>query len=585
MQQANLNLLNKVHCKIIPWALCLYVAGLSCTASENVSQGSSESSVPTAQSMAEGDAVAQVEPVYVDRPLGIDALRQRSQAQFFSAAANDPSLAYPPVGHGCYLSLRVCEKYPLSASGVPIRDHDEAAHVDPLRCANRAKEYADWCENSPGVSTLTDFVSDAGRYTTSHTVPGCVLQLDHCPADPARHGQFLRYRDADATSNIDACIARAPAIDEQCGMLAGDPIHATNYASPDGSQVTSRSYFAGAGCVISGACRNQQQSAMSFVDTEPTAQADAARCMERAREQAIACENTAGDACHARFIRDHLSLSSTMYLAAGCKITLEHCEFDPTLGSSQGAVFVETSSDAHRKQGVCTALPRAYNLYCGNPLGSEAKAEFFHDGVAMAETRHAYRTCRPWMANCSPQQDTQGWGELPAMNPVDYRLANPDLVNLTDEELKLHFLRFGLDERRVSSVAFDAQHYAEVNEDLRVLFRDEDGGYDAWQAIDHWLRHGIAEARESSPVFSVLFYTSSYQEITDRFGTDRLAATNHWIQVGMDKGRAGTYPFYAKVYLDRYPDIREAFGRGMFRLATIHYLVAGRYEGRSGRPF
>jgi hypothetical protein len=90
-------------------------------------------------------------------------------------------------------------------------------------------------------------------------------------------------------------------------------------------------------------------------------------------------------------------------------------------------------------------------------------------------------------------------------------------------------------------------------------------------------------SKYSSPyVFDADFYLSSYGDLRNAFGTDRVAAENHWINRGIIEGRQASPNFSTKCYLNRYPDLKNAFGDD-YTKALKHYLDIGRdNEKRNG---
>jgi serralysin len=79
-----------------------------------------------------------------------------------------------------------------------------------------------------------------------------------------------------------------------------------------------------------------------------------------------------------------------------------------------------------------------------------------------------------------------------------YRLANPDLLGLTPEQLEVHFRERAIAEGRSFIPVYDAQFYRTNNPDL--------AGLSDRALFDHFINIGLGEGRKFSPVFDIDFY-------------------------------------------------------------------------------
>ena len=126
---------------------------------------------------------------------------------------------------------------------------------------------------------------------------------------------------------------------------------------------------------------------------------------------------------------------------------------------------------------------------------------------------------------------------------------------------------------------FDVQFYSDTYPDLKQAF-----GSDFSAATEHWIKQGLPnEGRRGSREFDVQFYLDTYPDLKQAFGSDFSAATEHWIKQGLpNEGRRGSREFDVQFYLDTYPDLKQAFGSD-FSAATEHWIKQGLpNEGRRG---
>lgn len=83
---------------------------------------------------------------------------------------------------------------------------------------------------------------------------------------------------------------------------------------------------------------------------------------------------------------------------------------------------------------------------------------------------------------------------------------------------------------------FDADYYTSAYADLQATF-----GNDRDALYDHFLQHGIAEGRQSSPTLDVRAYRARYQDLEDAFGDDWDAYIQHYVNCGIAEGRSAAY--------------------------------------------
>ncbi len=121
---------------------------------------------------------------------------------------------------------------------------------------------------------------------------------------------------------------------------------------------------------------------------------------------------------------------------------------------------------------------------------------------------------------------------------------------------------------------FDAQYYSETYSDLKDAF-----GTNQTALYKHYKTFGKSEGRTSTALIDVQKYRAAYPDLDAAFGDNWDAYVNHYIKYGFNEGRNSFGTFDARAYADRYPDLKAAFGYDVLALYK-HYLQFGRGEGR-----
>lgn len=123
---------------------------------------------------------------------------------------------------------------------------------------------------------------------------------------------------------------------------------------------------------------------------------------------------------------------------------------------------------------------------------------------------------------------------------------------------------------------FNARYYADLYPDLKKAF-----GYDENSLRNHYIKSGVKEGRQATPIYSPQYYLGKYKDLSVAFGTDYEAVYNHFMNYGLNEGRQGNQEFNVSYYLAQYPDLKNAFGTN-YRAAATHYVKFGKAEGRVG---
>ncbi|MGN1307848.1 MAG: RICIN domain-containing protein, partial [Faecousia sp.] len=121
-------------------------------------------------------------------------------------------------------------------------------------------------------------------------------------------------------------------------------------------------------------------------------------------------------------------------------------------------------------------------------------------------------------------------------------------------------------------VVFNASYYRSTNADLANMTDD--------QLKQHWLDYGIKEGRCASPAFNVKWYLQHNTDVANAFGADNYKeAILHFINSGINEGRPGSADFYnLNYYKANSPDLRVAFGYDNYSYYK-HFVDYGYYDG------
>ena len=228
-------------------------------------------------------------------------------------------------------------------------------------------------------------------------------------------------------------------------------------------------------------------------------------------------------------------------------------------------------------------------------------------------------------------------------NVVNYRARYADLFDWLGTDLKpyyLHYKDYGKAEGRDAQTycrlsRYQGQDYSAVyNYDYYTTHNLDLYGWSDYDAIQHFVEHGMSEGRQANEEFNVVNYRARYADLFDWLGTDlkpyylhykdygkaegrdaqtycRLTryqgqdlsavynydyytyncpdlygwsdydAIQHFVKYGMAEGRQGSAEFNVFAYRNRYEDLSNWLQddlKGYFN----HYMYYGKEEGRIG---
>lgn len=121
---------------------------------------------------------------------------------------------------------------------------------------------------------------------------------------------------------------------------------------------------------------------------------------------------------------------------------------------------------------------------------------------------------------------------------------------------------------------FDAKYYTVTYKDVSEAF-----GTDEEALYNHFRTYGLTEGRVMNELINVQKYREAYPDLNEAFGDNWDAYVEHYISHGFAENRNSFGTFDARYYMERYPDLREVFGDDILALFR-HYITYGRTEGR-----
>lgn len=172
-----------------------------------------------------------------------------------------------------------------------------------------------------------------------------------------------------------------------------------------------------------------------------------------------------------------------------------------------------------------------------------------------------------------------------------YAEHNQDVTAVFGDEpqdLLSHFIHFGMQEGRQGCALFDVSFYRNTNGDLNDTFGDDLKSY-----YIHYINFGKAEGRSCnalseisedsySAVYNKEYYLAHNGDVAATYGDDAKAIFTHFINFGMKEGRQASEEFNLQNYIENYSDVVVAF-RDDKSAYYRHYIEFGKSEGRNGK--
>ena len=171
---------------------------------------------------------------------------------------------------------------------------------------------------------------------------------------------------------------------------------------------------------------------------------------------------------------------------------------------------------------------------------------------------------------CHGSGQEESWIEKACFDVMVYRDRNTDLADMTDAQLKEHWLTNGIKEGRPSSTILDLKYYLEQNSDLKAAF-----GTDYTALYNHFITNGYQEHRKSSRLFDGDYYVKYNPDVYEAVGEDYLL---HYVETGMKEGRRASKTYSPDYYLSVRPDVAAAWPND-YVMAARHYAGHGINDG------
>jgi hypothetical protein len=168
---------------------------------------------------------------------------------------------------------------------------------------------------------------------------------------------------------------------------------------------------------------------------------------------------------------------------------------------------------------------------------------------------------------------TETWIEKACFDPMVYRDRNKDLANLTDAQLKEHWLNHGIAEGRASSTILDLGFYVNNNPDVKNAFT-KNGVTDFTAVYNHFITKGYKEYRKSSALFDGKYYIDRYSDVASSFKEEYL---RHYVENGMAEGRRASLTFDPNYYWFIRSDVYDAWPDN-YSMCAKHYAGHGIVE-------
>ncbi len=265
---------------------------------------------------------------------------------------------------GCIVDLRECKSNPAGA----VATRPAAGDASEEACRTQAGAAARTCGNPGGATTSARFFSGGTSKTLTYKNDGCVVTQAECTAAPTRVGSFADHSGG-AGTDMAACEAKAKSHAASCNNRAGLETQTVFYKGGDSVGMFS---YAADGCLVDQPiCAAYPDRVWPRGDDYDGSGTDEARCMKRAKEFAVWCENPPGTVSTSTFYTNNESVASE-YAADGCLLKITKCENDE---SRVGEHPVEADSvDA------CFDAAVMAHQECGGSLEEAPMSTFFESG-------------------------------------------------------------------------------------------------------------------------------------------------------------------------------------------------------------
>ncbi len=290
----------------------------------------------------------------------------------------------------CFIFQGQCISSPENVGW--ILDDFDSSGSNKERCLDRALEQSMSCKNAFSTATVAYFFSDnqiaagrGARSTNGSPIDGCLITQSTCTAVPATVGSFFDTFE-EAGTKPERCIERALEYAVYCKNPISSRTVAEFYVNgipTSGVVAASDGDAAINGCLITLAqCSAHPQPASSFLDNHENASTDQARCLKRALEYAVYCNNSFTITSTAEFFVNGVRQAVQVTRAdngkpfSGCLLTQNQCVKQPAVVGTFKDNFDNSDTDMIR----CYRRAKEYSKWCENPKEVITWPEFYVAG-------------------------------------------------------------------------------------------------------------------------------------------------------------------------------------------------------------
>ena len=125
-----------------------------------------------------------------------------------------------------------------------------------------------------------------------------------------------------------------------------------------------------------------------------------------------------------------------------------------------------------------------------------------------------------------------------------YAKYNDAVRNMTEEQRRQHWVKYGSSVGEQASSAFFAIEYKQIHQDVANVYQTNDYQF----IIKHFNQYGINEMRKGRYWFDPQIYIDNYKDIKDFYGNDKNGYYTHFVQFGHEEGRIADRRL--KIYFD-----------------------------------
>ncbi len=180
-------------------------------------------------------------------------------------------------------------------------------------------------------------------------------------------------------------------------------------------------------------------------------------------------------------------------------------------------------------------------------------------------------------------------------DPVYYLEHNPDVRDIYGDDPVMaqeHFVTHGMSEARQGCRDFDPMFYMENYPDLRECYGDDylkyylhykNVGKAEGRVADRLLNNASYMGVDYTAVYDAAYYASNNYALFESLDRNEWKLIRYFVENGMSEGARGSEEFDVHQYVKAHPDLFLQYGTDL-RSYYMHYLEEGASAGESGTP-